>query len=255
MTYYNNFEKLNNTYLSSQESWFNNFSSYMISNFGWQMPAFNFNWNVFTDFSSFNFSEMFSSNIWNTPFNQNINYNFNNIFNNDTFNSFTVGDTFTSSKKGSTSLQLKLADTAKSYLGKVNSDAEGNKLFSGGKTQPWCADFVSYVTKEALGSKLPSSFKNFSSVSSLKQWGQNNGCYSEVPSTGKAEYIAQNVKIGDIMIEKKAGKSHTGVVTKVNSDGSFETVEGNCGNKVATRHYTADSPTLSGFISLKNYTA
>ena len=55
------------------------------------------------------------------------------------------------------------------------------------------------------------------------------------------------------MIEKKTGKSHTGIVKKVNADGSFETVEGNCSNSVTTRTYAANSPTLSGFISLEQY--
>ncbi len=254
MTYYNNFAKLNTDFLNSQAGWFNNFTSFMPSNISWQMPLF-FNWNF--DLSSINFTKFFSANLWNTSFQQNYNFNFNNntLFSNYNFTTPTIGDTFTSSKKGSTSLQLRLADTAKSYLGKVNSDAEGNRLFSGGTKQPWCADFVSHVTKETFGSKLPSTFKSFSSVSGLRQWGENNGCYSEVPSSGKADFIAQNVKVGDIMIEKDGGKSHTGIVTKVNSDGSFETVEGNCGNKVATQHYTANSPTLSGFISLERYTA
>ena len=55
------------------------------------------------------------------------------------------------------------------------------------------------------------------------------------------------------MIEKRGGKSHTGIVTKVNPDGSFETVEGNTSNSVGARKYSANSPTLSGFISLEQY--
>ena len=254
MTVYDNFAKLNTDYLTAQTNWFSGFTSFMPANFTFQMPSL-FGWS-FPPLPSFNFSSLDFSKIfpvnWDT---QSINYSFDNIFNNYNFNMPTIGDTFTRSTKNSTSLQLSLADKAKSYLGKVNSDAEGNRLFSNGKSQAWCADFVSYVTKETFGSKLPSSFKNFSSVSSLRQWGKNNGCYSEVPASGKADFIAKNVKVGDIMIEKDGGKSHAGIVTKVNSDGSFETVEGNCGNKVAIQHYTADSLTLSGFISLDKYAA
>ena len=259
MTVYDNFAKFNTDYLTAQTNWFSGFTSFMPANFTFQMPSL-FNWNFpplpSFDLSSLDFSKIFQTN-WDT---QSINYNFNNnfgnVFSGYNFSTPEIGDTFTSTRrKSSTSLQLNLADKAKSYLGRVNSDAEGNRLFSNGVNQPWCADFVSHVTKETFGSRLPSSFKNFSSVSSLRQWGRNNGCYSEVPTSGKADFIAQNVKVGDIMIEKDGGKSHTGIVTKVNSDGSFETVEGNCGNKVATQHYTADSPTLSGFISLDRYTA
>ena len=149
----------------------------------------------------------------------------------------------------------KLINMATSYVGKVNSDKEGNKLFSGGRTQSWCADFVSCNLEKALGNKLPSNFKHFSSVTGLKNWGEQNNCYKQVPATGKANYIANNIKAGDIMIEKRGGKSHTGIVTKVHSDGSFVVVEGNCHNAVAIQKYKADSPTLSGFISMNEYLA
>ena len=252
MTYDKYWQKFNTDYLNTGNNWFNNWTSFMPANFSWQMPAL-FSFDFMPDLSKIDFTKLFSTNLWNTP--QYFDYSSNNIFENYTFNTPTIGDTFYSSRKKNNSLQLRLVDRAKSYLGKVNSDAEGNRLFSGGRNQPWCADFVSSVTKETFGSRLPASFKKFSSVSELRSWGQSNGCYSTVPSAGKAEFIAQNVRVGDIMIEKKGGKSHTGIVTKVNPDGSFETVEGNCGNKVAARHYSADSPTLSGFISLDRYTA
>lgn len=153
------------------------------------------------------------------------------------------------------SLQKDLVNNALSWVGKVNSDATGNRLFSSGINQPWCADFVTYNTKKTFGSKLPSSFGS-SSVYGLMNWGKENNCYLDLTaSSNKADYIASNVKPGDIMIEKRGGKSHTGIVTKVNSDGSFETVEGNTSNKVATRRYTANSSTLSGFVSLDRYAA
>lgn len=163
------------------------------------------------------------------------------------------------------SLQTKLVNTALSWVGKVNNDREGNRLFSNGRSQAWCADFATYNTKKAFGSKLPSDFgwatRNGvkycpSQVWGLKYWAEDNDCYLDVASSSnKSKYIAQNVKPGDIMIEKRGGKSHTGIVTKVNSDGSFETVEGNTSNKVATRKYSANSSTLSGFVSLDRYTA
>ena len=153
-------------------------------------------------------------------------------------------------------LQRDLVNNACSWIGKVNNDATGNRLFSpNGRSQAWCADFVTYNTKQTFGNKLPSSFGS-SSVSGLMNWGKNNNCYIDVASTSnKADFIAQNVKPGDLMIEKRGGKSHTGIVTKVNSDGSFETVEGNTSNKVAKRRYSANSSTLSGFVSLDKYVA
>ena len=62
-------------------------------------------------------------------------------------------------------------------------------------------------------------------------------------------------------VEKRNDKSHIGIVTKVYQDSKgithFETIEGNTGDahKVDTRKYTANSRTLSGFISLSKYSA
>ena len=161
---------------------------------------------------------------------------------------------------------VRMAENASYYVGKVNNDKEGNTLFSNGVTQHWCADFVTTIAKKTYGSKLPSNFgqafKNgasygSSSVYGLLYWGENNNCYLEVPQNegpdAKAEFIAENVKEGDIMIEKRGGKSHTGIVTKVYDDGSFDTVEGNCSDSVAKRHYNANSNTLSGFVSLSQF--
>ena len=282
MAIFNHFLNFNTSYLGA-----NLFSAPQIFNSSFN-PFMGFNMPMFSSFNFFNtpispFNSSFQQNPYSFP---QFNFNFNSIFPTDiwkqtnssnSWNNFSSqqyswnqgfnvsniswGDTFTKTSNTikrnpeSSNLQLELVNKAKSYVGKVNSDAEGNRLFSNGKKQAWCADFVSTVTRDTIGSNLPSSFQHFSAVSDLRKWGQNNNCYLEVPNSNKADFIAKNVKVGDIMIEKDSGKSHTGIVTKVNSDGSFETVEGNCGNKVATRKYTANSPTLSGFVSLDKYVA
>lgn len=270
MTYFNplshlnfNFEGINNLFTPS----FGVFQGFNLPIFNNILPFFNnFSWNMpslfgFTPFSSgFTFPTN-NTNIFAQPIQQPWNTGNFTDFSNYTFNfnptplwnntNFGMSDTFT--RSSNSSMRLQLADKAKSYVGRVNSDREGNRLFSGGKSQAWCADFVSYNIKQTYGSSLPSSFGHFSSVSELRKWGEQNNCYKQVPSSNKASYIANNVKVGDIMIEKNGGKSHTGIVTKVNSDGSFETVEGNCSNKVAIQKYKATSPTLSGFISMDKY--
>ena len=267
MTIYNQFTNLNMDYLSNgintQTSGFTPVFPFT----GWTMPSFNFNY-IFPSFFNpssfvmpsfnFDFSKLFPTDIWNNNTGNNYNWNSNtSIWNNQSYNfsrTFPSSDTFTRTNKSSSSLLLKLVENAKSYLGKVNSDKEGNALFSKGKNQAWCADFVTKVTKDTFGDKLPSTFGS-SSVSELKSWGECNNCYMAVPASDKENFIAQNIKAGDIMIEKNNGKSHTGFVIEVNSDGSFITVEGNCNNKVAIRHHSANSSTLSGFISLAKYTA
>lgn len=166
------------------------------------------------------------------------------------------GSLTTVKRSATGNLQRDLVNNSLAWVGKVNNDAAGNRLFSpSGKSQAWCADFVTYNTRQTFGNKLPSSFGS-SSVSGLRDWGKSNNCYLDVTAaSNKSQYIAQNVKPGYIMIEKRGGKSHTGIVTKVHSDGSFETVEGNTSNKVGKRKYSANSSTLSGFISLDKYAA
>lgn len=144
------------------------------------------------------------------------------------------------------------AQMGSSFVGVINSDAQGNAEFSpGGVSQAWCADFVTSITKrayEAKGMQVPSGFGS-SAVAGLRSWGQSNNVYLDTASnSNKANVIAQNVKPGDIMIQERNGASHTGIVTKVYSDGSFDTVEGNSSDAVKARHYTADSSVLSGFV-------
>ena len=232
----------------SPTSWFQQYNNPMMLNSPSVFTCMNGLPAIPTNYDNvFGAAQMDYSNIWNYSY-----------INTPTFDTFSWSKTpanikRSTKKKESTSLQLDLVRKAKSYVGKVNSDAEGNRLFSpNGTRQAWCADFVTSVTKDTFGSALPSSFGS-SSVSGLRSWAENNDCYLAMPSNNKAEFIRKNVKVGDIMIEKAGGKSHTGIVTKVNSDGSFETVEGNCSNSVAARTYTADSATLSGFISLEEY--
>ena len=144
------------------------------------------------------------------------------------------------------------AQMGSSFVGVINSDAQGNAEFSpGGVSQAWCADFVTSITKrayEAKGMQVPSGCGS-SAVAGLRSWGQSNNVYLDTASnSNKANAIAQNVKPGDIMIQERNGASHTGIVTKVYSDGSFDTVEGNSSDAVKARHYTADSSVLSGFV-------
>lgn len=151
----------------------------------------------------------------------------------------------------------RLINFAKSFVGRVNSDREGNRIFSNGRSQAWCADFVTYCVKKVFGNKLPADFGS-SAVSGIKSWGEKHGCYLKAPyENGKAamaNFLKTKVKPGDIMIEKRNGKSHTGIVTYVDPNGKyFKTVEGNASNSVKERTYNADSKTLSGFVSLSQF--
>jgi len=142
--------------------------------------------------------------------------------------------------------------TAAKYLG--FNEANGSyKKFTNGRTEAWCADFVTYVTKEAFraaGKSIPAGFGS-PSVSGLRDWGIRTGRYMQTAGkSNKAGLIAKNVKPGDIIIFKNQGASHTGIVEKVDSNGTIHTIEGNTSNKVARRTYAANNGRISGFIHM-----
>jgi len=70
-------------------------------------------------------------------------------------------------------------------------------------------------------------------------------------ANNKAKEIAKHVKSGDILILRDNGASHTGFVTKVYADGSFDTIEGNRNDRVKTHHYGKDEfRDISGFVQV-----
>ncbi|MCM1004411.1 MAG: CHAP domain-containing protein [Candidatus Gastranaerophilales bacterium] len=156
-----------------------------------------------------------------------------------------------------------LVNAAEGYVGKVGNRKVGNILFSNGKDEEWCADTVTTIVKDIVGEKLPKDFGS-SSVQGLMNWGKSKKAYvdtANMTQKQRNEYILNNVKPGDIMIEKR-NKSHTGIVTRVYEENGvvkFDTVEGNMGSKVASERrvgaktYTANSKTLSGFVKMDQW--
>ncbi|MBP3820421.1 CHAP domain-containing protein [bacterium] len=125
-----------------------------------------------------------------------------------------------------------IIDCAKKYLGFNEKDGSYLK-FTNGRREAWCADFVSYISKEA-GIKGPSS----SSVEGIRQWGIKNGKYS-----------TNTAKVGDAIILKGKGASHTGIVEKV-GNGKVTCIAGNTSNKVKRITYSLNDPRVSGFVTL-----
>ena len=129
--------------------------------------------------------------------------------------------------------------TAKQYIGYNEKDGS-YKLFTNGRKEAWCADFATYVTKQALranGKTIPSDFGS-SSVAGLKSWGQKNGRYTTDISQAKP---------GDIVI---FNWSHTGIVKNILADGTVVTIEGNTSDKVAERKYSPRSGKINGFVQV-----
>ena len=122
-----------------------------------------------------------------------------------------------------------IVETAKRYMGYNEKDGS-YKLFTNGRREAWCADFVSYVAKQH-GVNL-----NQRSVEGIRQWGIKNGTYH------------QGAKVGDAIILKN-GTSHTGIVEKV-ENGKVTVVEGNSSNRVQRVTYSANDRRISGYVTL-----
>lgn len=145
-----------------------------------------------------------------------------------------------------------LVELASKYMGM--NEADGSyKLFTNGRTESWCADFVTYVVKEYAqqqGLDLKDGFGS-PSVSNLRDWAQKNGAYESIESMSsaqKSDYLKNDLQVGDIIIWKRNGKSHTGIVKSINNDGTFTTVEGNSSDQVKSNVVSINDNKLSGFI-------
>ncbi len=159
--------------------------------------------------------------------------------------------------KASEGLGSDTIQNAIKYLGMNEADGSYKK-FTNGRVEAWCADFVSYVVKETYeqnGKKLPEGFGS-ASVARLQSWAKENGCYtqtSDKDTSSRGNFIANNIKTGDIIIFQDNGASHTGLVESIDPDGTIHTIEGNTSNQVARRTYDPNKNTISGFIQLDKY--
>ena len=128
-------------------------------------------------------------------------------------------------------------------------------MVSGGYPRYWCADFVNYCRRQTYGSNCPK-WVGSPGVYYLKESARKYNAYIELPRTNRANYIAKNIKPGYVMIQlnSSSGKSsgHTGIVERVNTDGSFVVIEGNSGRinggQVRRVTYKPTCKTLRGFI-------
>lgn len=106
-----------------------------------------------------------------------------------------------------------------------------------GSAYPWCAVFISWCADQAgcldaIGGKS-------ASVSSLYNFFVKNNRFQPKGN-------GYQPQAGDVMIQKSAGASHTGLV--VSSDSSkFYTIEGNTSDMVAQRSYSLNDAKLTGF--------
>ncbi|MCR5266750.1 MAG: CHAP domain-containing protein [Cyanobacteria bacterium RUI128] len=164
-------------------------------------------------------------------------------------------------------LNQQMSDKAHSYVGRVNSSAEGNRLFSPAGYQNtewyrrygrwgWCCDFAVHCAKDTLGSKYPRDMIT-SSPQGLATAAERHNAYLRVPSSDKASWLTTNVKPGDIIYMKGSGDSgkHIAVVNSVDADGTIHATSGNSGGKVKEVTYNINKNEIYGFVSLSRLAA
>lgn len=151
-----------------------------------------------------------------------------------------------------------MVKNALKYRGLNEADGSWRQISN---SKEWCADFIYHVIDETYkqqGKSVPKGLekelppgKPHHRVEELKQWGIDNGKFFQTANKkNKGKLIAENVKPGDILILREDGASHTGFVTKVYSDGVFETIEGNRNDKVCRVRYSPNYHEISGFVQL-----
>lgn len=151
-----------------------------------------------------------------------------------------------------------MVKNALKYRGLNEADGSWRQISN---SKEWCADFIYHVIDETYkeqGKPVPKGLENElppgkpnHRVEELKQWGIDNGKFFQTANKkNKGKLIAENVKPGDILILREDGASHTGFVTKVYSDGVFETIEGNRNDKVCRVRYSPNYHEISGFVQL-----
>ncbi len=112
---------------------------------------------------------------------------------------------------------------------------------------PWCCYFVSWVLKEVfgkhlLGQPVASVHTAWQHAKQRKRWEPKNG---QGPTPGDAFVILHK--------DPRQGwcTGHIGIVLQVARNGkSFNTVEGNCGNRVKIGRREVGDPLLRGFINI-----
>jgi hypothetical protein len=103
--------------------------------------------------------------------------------------------------------------------------------------QPWCADFASWVAKQA-GAPIGDQGQGYDAVSQIWSWAQQTG--RAIPN-GPGVVPAP----GDLIC---FGDAHVGIVTGVQPNGDIDTVEGNFDNRVVNNVRGPDEAT--GYVNM-----
>ena len=134
--------------------------------------------------------------------------------------------------------------------GSSNDSIDVRKYKNGARnSNAWCGSFVSWCYGSGQNSNNSDTFGFDESTQSIKNKAIRAGHYASV----KSDYVPQ---VGDVAVwSYSSSTGHVGIVSKVYADGSFETIEGNCGNKVQSVRRTRNTENLNGFVKMNEWTA
>jgi uncharacterized protein (TIGR02594 family) len=107
---------------------------------------------------------------------------------------------------------------------------------------PWCAYFVSWLAKSA-GAPIGAGGNGTGYVPTLEAWGRQEGRFVDHGRGMPAP--------GDIVIFDWGGRGtsdHTGIVERVDADGTVHTIEGNASDTVMRRDYPASTNDIVGYV-------
>lgn len=121
-----------------------------------------------------------------------------------------------------------------------NNDGLPSQRYSGGRNQPWCADFVSWSFRQT-GHELPGNQRRLAGVSYMESQMKAAGkLHKETPKPGDIIFFRNR------MASDKGSGRHVGIVEKVEGGRVF-TIEGNSGNSVRRRSYPLDATKITGY--------
>ena len=153
--------------------------------------------------------------------------------------------------------RIRIVNTAAAEIGHFEWDSRVLE-YSEGNRENWCADFVSWVYMKAgyafntspttgkSGWRIPVVYKQSGSVPNLRDYLIQNSAYK----TRESGYTPAQ---GDIVIFARAGRSHTGIIERVDrpankNENWIYTIEGNTDtNNVARRSYPMSDASIDGY--------
>lgn len=164
----------------------------------------------------------------------------------------TVGSQITSTSNPTINKALEVARSqigVKEINGSNNS-AQINEYRNGVENGvPWCASFVSWCYGRGQNSNNNKTFGYSASSQNIRRQAESAGVYSKAGS-------GYTPKAGDLMILKYSENSgHIGIVESVNSDGTFNVIEGNTSNQVKRKVRSMNTDNLHGFVRMDEWLA